>query len=216
MMICLSAWLPNWSNWNSGNWTDWLLWAALLVVLLIGVFITLAGFPGLWLMIAAALLYGWLTGWQFVGLWTLITITALAIIAEVIEFLAGAAGAKKAGGSTRAAWGALIGGIIGAIVLSIPVPIIGTTIGLCIGVFAGAVLGEMSIKGDTRQSMLVAVEATKARLIAVLWKVVFAVAMMLVAAVAALPLESRRDRAATMPVTRPTSGPSTMQVEQEK
>src|SRR5881397_2303941 len=113
----------------------WVVYGILLLLCLGGIFITLLGLPGLWVMVAAGLVYAWYTSFQYVGLWTLLTLIIIAGAAELIEFLAGSAGAKKAGGSRRAAWGALIGGLLGAFLLTIPVPVIGTTIGLCIGVF---------------------------------------------------------------------------------
>src|SRR4051794_26453771 len=112
------------------HWMQWVAYGLLLLLCLGGIFITLLWLPGLWAMVLAALVYAWYTAFTYVGLWTLVILMVIAGIAELIEFMAGSAGAKKAGGSRRAAWGALIGGIVGAIVLTIPVPIIGTTIGL--------------------------------------------------------------------------------------
>src|SRR6185295_16341719 len=93
----------------------------LLLVMLAGMFITLMGLPGLWVMIAAAILYAWYTAGHHIGLWTIVTLFVLAAVAEAIEFLSASAGAKKAGGSPRAAWGALIGGLLGALILTIPI-----------------------------------------------------------------------------------------------
>src|SRR5882672_11296795 len=166
----------------------WAAYAILLLLCLAGIFITLLGLPGLWVMVAAALLYAWYTSFHYVGLWTLVILAVIAAIAELIEFLAGSAGAKKAGGSRRAAWGALIGGLVGALVLTIPVPIIGTTIGLCIGVFAGALIGEMTVRDDAAHSIRVGIAATKARIYAIVIKLVFSVAMLAIAAIKAFPL----------------------------
>jgi uncharacterized protein YqgC (DUF456 family) len=166
----------------------WVAYGILLLLCLGGIFITLLGLPGLWVMVAAALAYAWYTSFQFVGLWTLLILTVIAGVAELIEFLAGSAGAKKAGGSRRAAWGALIGGLLGAILLTIPVPIIGTTIGLCIGVFAGALIGEMSVRDDAVHSLRVGFAATKARIYAIIIKLLFSVAMLAIAAIKAIPL----------------------------
>jgi len=166
----------------------WAAYAILLLLCLAGIFITLLGLPGLWVMVAAALLYAWYTSFHYVGLWTLVILAVIAAIAELIEFLAGSAGAKKAGGSRRAAWGALIGGLVGALVLTIPVPIIGTTIGLCIGVFAGALIGEMTVRDDAAHSIRVGIAATKARIYAIIIKLLFSVAMLAIAAIKAFPL----------------------------
>ncbi len=163
----------------------WVAYAILLLVCLCGIFITLLGLPGLWLIVAAALGYAWKTSFQQIGPWTLATLFLIAAVAELIEFVSGSRGAKKAGGSSRAAWGALIGGIVGAIVLSVPVPIIGTTIGLCIGVFVGALIGEMSVRDDAAHSIRVGFAATKARIYAIIIKLLFSIAMLALVAIKA-------------------------------
>jgi len=163
----------------------WVAYAILLLVCLGGVFITLLGLPGLWLIVAAALGYAWKTSFQQIGPWTLVSLLLIAAVAELIEFVAGSRGAKKAGGSSRAAWGALIGGVVGAIVLSVPVPIIGTTIGLCIGVFVGALIGEMSVRDDAAHSIRVGFAATKARIYAIILKLLFSIAMLAIVAIKA-------------------------------
>jgi uncharacterized protein YqgC (DUF456 family) len=171
------------------QWLQWVAYGILLLLCLGGIFVTLLGLPGLWVMVLAALVYAWYTSFTYVGLWTLVILTAIAGVAELIEFLAGSAGAKKAGGSRRAAWGALIGGILGAILLTIPVPIIGTTIGLCIGVFVGALIGEMSVRDDAAHSIRVGIAATKARIYAIIIKLLFSIAMLGIAAIKAAPFQ---------------------------
>jgi uncharacterized protein YqgC (DUF456 family) len=183
----------------------WFAYSLLLILSLAGIFITLLGLPGLWVMVAAALLYAWYTSFQYIGLWTLVILIVIATIAEVIEFMAGSAGAKKAGGSRRAAWGALIGGLLGAFLLTIPIPIIGTTIGLCFGVFVGALLGELTVRDDTAHSIRVGLAATKARIYAILIKLLFSIAMLALAGTMAFPLPSRRTDAP--PASAPASSP---------
>jgi uncharacterized protein YqgC (DUF456 family) len=165
----------------------WVAYIILLLLCLGGIFITLLGLPGLWAIVATALIYGWYTSFHYIGLWTLVILALIAAIAEAIEFLSGSRGAKKAGGSSRAAWGALIGGLLGAIVLTIPVPIIGTTIGLCIGVFVGALIGELTVRDDAAHSIRVGIAATKARIYAIMIKLIFSIAMLAIAAIKALP-----------------------------
>jgi len=183
----------------------WLAYTILLLAALGGIFLTLLALPGLWVMIAAAILYAWYTAGQYISWWTIAIMAALALVAELIEFFGGSRGAKKAGGSKRAAWGALIGGIVGAIVLTISVPIIGTTIGLCIGVFAGALIGEMTVRREGDHLMRVGFAAAKAQVIAIVIKLLFGVTMLGILALMALPLPSRR---AAAPASAPTSSPA--------
>src|SRR5687767_11814074 len=103
--------------------TDWAWYLLLTAVLLAGLFLNVFGLPGMWIMIAAAFGYAWLTGFQYMGWWTLGIVVGLGVIAEILEFIAGGAGAKKAGGSRRAAWGALIGGLLGGFFLTLPLPV---------------------------------------------------------------------------------------------
>ncbi|MGI9381960.1 MAG: DUF456 domain-containing protein [Methyloligellaceae bacterium] len=108
--------------------------------------------PGNWLIVGFAAIYAGTIGegaehginWEIV--------TALAVLAalgELVEFMAGAAGAAKKGGSRRsvvlALFGALAGSLFGAFAgLPIPVigPLVGALAGAGFGAFAGAYLGE--------------------------------------------------------------------------
>src|SRR5947208_2986182 len=124
---------------------DWLYYFILLLFLFAGLVVNVVGLPGLWLMVGSVWLFAWLTGvGHYIGHVTLWTLVGLALVAEMAEFLAGSAGAKRAGGSKRAAIGAIIGALIGGIVLSIPVPLVGTIIGVCLGAFAGAAAAQMT------------------------------------------------------------------------
>ena len=92
--------------------------------------------PGNWLILVTTYLFAW---WQWdMGIFAwplLITITVLALIGELIEFFAGAGGAKKAGSGWLGALAAVGGAVLGAIVGTplIPVPIVGTILGACFG-----------------------------------------------------------------------------------
>src|SRR5436309_7908760 len=102
------------------------------------------GLPGLWVMVAGVVGYGWLTGFRSVGVGTIALVLGLAFLAEIFEAWLGFRFARAFGGSRRSAWGALVGGIIGA-VLGVPVPIVGSVIGAFLGSFAGAALFEYSV-----------------------------------------------------------------------
>jgi uncharacterized protein len=106
-----------------------------------GLVLLALGLPGLWLIVAAVLGCGALTGFHAIGWGTIAVVFGLALLGELLELWLGFGLAKRYGGSHRAGWGALIGGLIGAII-GVPVPVVGSVIGSLIGSFAGAVLFE--------------------------------------------------------------------------
>jgi uncharacterized protein YqgC (DUF456 family) len=118
-----------------------LLMILLLLVLLVGLVLVPLGFPGLWVMLIGIVGYGWATDFRSIGVTTLVSVTALALVGEILEAWVGYRYARRYGGSRRAGWGALIGGIVGAVV-GVPVPLVGSVIGSFAGSFCGAVLLE--------------------------------------------------------------------------
>lgn len=137
-----------------------------LALILVGsLFLVPLGLPGTWVMIAAAMGYGYVVG-EGIGFPTLMVIFALAIVGEVIEFTLAARYTRKYGGSRRAGWGAIIGGIIGAIV-GVPIPIIGSVIGAFAGAFLGALVAERTRGATTTDATRVATGALLGRAAAV-------------------------------------------------
>jgi uncharacterized protein YqgC (DUF456 family) len=110
---------------------------------LIGLVLVPLGLPGLWVMVAGILGYGWLTGFRSVGVGTIALVLGLAMAGEVLEAWVGFRSTRRYGGSRRSGWGALLGGLVGA-VLGVPVPVVGSVVGAFVGSFAGAVLFELS------------------------------------------------------------------------
>jgi uncharacterized protein YqgC (DUF456 family) len=169
----------------------WLYYTLLILLQLTGLVLTLVGLPGLWLMVGAIAFYGWWTGFDlYIGWPALISMFLLATAAEIVEFLAGAAGSKVAGGTKRSMAGALAGGLVGAIAGSVllPIPIVGTIAGMCIGSFGGAFLIEWWIKKELGHSANVGWGAAKGRFWGTVLKLVFGAVMFIVAAITALPL----------------------------
>ncbi|MGH7214075.1 MAG: DUF456 family protein, partial [Tepidisphaeraceae bacterium] len=186
---------------------------------LLSIFLTIVGLPGLWLMIAGHVGYGWVTGWgAYVGWPSTIALIVLAGMAEVVEFLAGAAGSRAAGGRKRSMIGAIIGGLVGAVVFSIPVPVIGTIIGVCLGTFLGAAIAEYFDR-DTAHSVRVGFGAAKGRLWGIVSKLVFGAVMFIITLIWALPIASKAPASmpggitpVLPPTTTPATPPSTVQV----
>lgn len=131
--------------------------------------------PGNWLMVVFTALYAFLLPAEMQPRvsWTVVFVAlGLAVIGEVVEFLAGAAGAAKQGGSRRglvlAIGGAFIGSLGGAALAS-PIPIVGPLIGAigggALGGFAGAYLGESGTNRPHAERMAIG----KGALIGRLW-----------------------------------------------
>ena len=97
--------------------------------------------PGNWLIITATGLFAWWRAEDGVfSIYILVTAIILATFGEVVEFLGGMGGAKRAGAGWTGAFGALGGAVTGAILgtVLIPVPFLGTMIGACTGAGIGA------------------------------------------------------------------------------
>jgi hypothetical protein len=120
---------------------DVLALALLVLGILAGLVLIPLGLPGLWVMVGAILLFGWLTDFRSLSVTLIAIVLALAAAGEIIETWLGFRFAKRYGGSSRSGWGALAGGIVGAII-GVPVPVIGSVIGAFVGSFVGAALFE--------------------------------------------------------------------------
>jgi uncharacterized protein len=167
----------------------WLWYILMLIVSIFGLLINILGLPGLWVLVASVAGYAWLTGWNhFVGWPTMISLIVLGLIAETLEFMAGAAGSKAAGGRMRGMIGAVVGAMIGGIFLSIlPIPVVSTIFGACLGAFFGAAIMELTDK-DFRHSLRVGVGAAKGRLMGIVIKSGIGIIMLVVVIIFALPI----------------------------
>ncbi len=171
----------------------WLHWTLTGVFALAGVgclLLVLMQLPGIWLMIAMAVGVqladvAWVHGSDATaGWWAIGIAVALAVVAEVLEGLSGAAGAKAGGGGRRSMFGGFIGGVLGAIVGTplIPIPVLGTLIGAIAGAFAGALIGETTgARASTvREAVAPAAGAAAGRAVGTVIKAGFGIAVWLV------------------------------------
>jgi hypothetical protein len=170
--------------------------SALLLVgaTVVGWALTLVGLPGNWLMVLAAACYAWLgpAAGNLQITWSTVWATAaLAAGGEFAEFVAGMWGARRAGGSRRAAVFALVGSLVGAIaggMLGIPIPLVGPPIaavlGGALGALVGASLAEHSRGEQARQSWRVGQAAFWGRLLGTGVKTAVATAIAVVMVVA--------------------------------
>ena len=140
------------------------------LALLASLLIIPLGLPGTWLMIVSAIGLNLLTGDTRIGTVSLIGVSVLAIVGELLEFSLTGRYTRKYGGSRRAGWGAIIGGMVGAI-MGVPVPLIGSMIGAFLGAFVGALVFEYTRQGaDHRTATRVATGALLGRVAAAAMK----------------------------------------------
>ena len=148
-----------------------LLWVMVSIFFLAGVAGSIIpGMPGPPVVFAGAVIYGLLTGFAETGWVMLVVLGFLAVISQLLDYLASAYGAKKFGGSSWGIWGSLIGGVIGVLIFSIP--------GMIAGLFLGAVLMELWKGGkDPRTALKVGGGSLLGFLGGTLMKIVFSFLM---------------------------------------
>lgn len=130
-----------------------LLWtivvAVAMVLGLLGV--VLPVLPGLLLIWAAAIFYGFMVGFGTLG-WTVVGLLTVLAVAGVIKSVAiPRRAATESGASGWAQLGAVVGGVVGFFIIPV--------FGLVIGALAGLLAVEYVLKGDWNEAM-VAVRGT--------------------------------------------------------
>lgn len=148
----------------------------LLAVLLGCLVLIPLGLPGTWLIIGVGFGYNYLVPGDPIGIVTLIVLTVLALIGEILEFTLSAKYTRRYGGSRRASWGAVIGGVVGAF-MGVPIPILGSVVGAFVGAFVGALLMELTRGTEGRVAGRVATGALIGRVVASVMKVGLGVVM---------------------------------------
>ncbi len=165
------------------------VWLSILIVLNAGwLLLVLLGLPGNWLMVISTCLFAW---WKwdervFSG-WTLIAIVALALLGELIEFLAGMTAARGSGASWRGSMMAVFGAILGALVGTFVIPILflGSVVGASVGAGLAVWVTEISRGVRAEQSLRHAVGAGIGQIIGATSKIMLGLVIWLIIAVAA-------------------------------
>jgi uncharacterized protein YqgC (DUF456 family) len=186
--------LGGWFESNAWNQWLWILWLLLLCTInLLSWTSNLLSLPGNWLIVLATAVYAYFfpeteqsgIGWMGVGI-----LVVLAILGEIVEFVAGAAMAGKRGASRRAMALAVVGTMVGSIagaMFTIPIPILGPVIGAlaggAAGSFCGAWLGELWKGKSVDHGVHVGTGALLGRLLGTSGKLIAGAAMCVVAAV---------------------------------
>jgi uncharacterized protein YqgC (DUF456 family) len=173
------------------------LCAALLIAAMAAAwFANVFALPGNWLIVGLAALFAFVfpasaglgLHWYTIGV-----AVGLALVGEIVELAAGAAGAQRSGASRRAMLLALVGTMLGSVAgafVSIPIPIVGPIVGAvgggALGAFAGAYIGETALGRSNEQSFAAGKGALIGRLLGTAGKLVIGVVLIVVIAVDAL------------------------------
>jgi uncharacterized protein YqgC (DUF456 family) len=116
------------------------LWSVAVVLIVVGLAGTvLPALPGIPLIFGGVLLAAWAEDFQRIGGWTLAILAVLAAVGILIDYVAAAASAKRAGASRHGIIGAALGTIIG---------IFTGLWGLLFMPLAGAAVGEFIAQRD--------------------------------------------------------------------
>ncbi|PKN60413.1 MAG: hypothetical protein CVU53_03170 [Deltaproteobacteria bacterium HGW-Deltaproteobacteria-11] len=128
-----------------------------ILVLFLGIFLTVLGLPGTVLIVFDVMAYALATGFAQIGFKVILILVAMAIAAELLDFLLGMASAARFGSSRGGMWAALIGSLAGAIILTPFFLGLGTLIGIFLGggvaVFAAEMLQRRKLKPAFRAGL---------------------------------------------------------------
>lgn len=157
------------------------LWVTIpfLGILLIGLFITAVGLFGNVIILGAALLYAFLTGFYPLGIRELLVIGILYGIGEVLEYVFTILGVKWLGASRISGWMAIVGTVIGAIFGGILMWGIGVVIGGFLGAVLGAFITELIVKGKPGPALKAGLGAFVGKVGAVFVKLSIAIIMII-------------------------------------
>lgn len=144
----------------------WLLSAALIVAGLAGT--VLPAVPGTALVLAGIVLAAWIDDFTRVGGLTLTLVALLAVLAWVLDYVAGLLGAKKAGASRQALVGAALGTVAGLFM---------GLVGVLFMPLVGAAIGEYLARRDHGQALKVGTATWLGMMLGMIAKVVLAFMM---------------------------------------
>lgn len=169
-----------------------LLWSVCLIAWLSN----LIALPGNWisvLLVSAYALWGPSEGPAAIGLGVVLSCFLIAFAGEIVEFLSGALGARKAGASGKSTAYSIIGSIAGAIVgaiVGLPVPLVGPVLAAVLfgglGAAAGAMYGEWKDGRAWRENWTIGHTTFWARTFGILGKFSIGLVLLVVVLVALL------------------------------
>ncbi len=153
----------------------WILSAVLIAVGLAGT--VLPALPGPALVLAGIVLGAWIDDFSRVGGWAVGTVTVLAVVSWVLDYVAASWGAQRAGASRQAVTGAAVGTVLG---------LFAGLVGVFIFPLVGAALGEWIARRDHAGALRVGAATWAGLMVGLVAKVVLSFMMLGVFLVALL------------------------------
>lgn len=131
--------------------------------------LVLPALPGAPLLFLGLLAAAWAENFVYIGWGTLTVLGGLAVVTYVVDFVAGAFGARRFGASNRAIFGAALGTLLG-LFFGLP--------GVLLGPFVGAVAGELTGHRDLHRAGRAGIGATLGLALGAAAKIALAFAML--------------------------------------
>lgn len=146
-----------------------LLWALSALLIVVGVAGTvLPALPGTAFVLGGIVLGAWIDDFTRVPVWVVVVCTVLAVLAWVLDYVAGLLGARRAGASKQALIGAAVGTVVGLFM---------GLVGVLFMPLVGAAVGEYLARKNERQALQVGVATWLGIMAGLLAKVVLAFVM---------------------------------------
>jgi len=151
-----------------------------ILVLFVGIFSTIFGIPGTVIILINVTIYSLITGFERIGIMTIIILLMISILAEATDFLLGMSGATRFEISKRGIWVSLIGGFAGAMVMTPFLFGLGTVVGIFLGGFTGVLSVELLRQTKLRPALKAGYGAILRRVTGILVKGFCALVMIII------------------------------------
>ncbi|MEA3471482.1 MAG: DUF456 domain-containing protein [Thermodesulfobacteriota bacterium] len=152
-----------------------------ILLLFIGIFITVYGFPGTFVILTDVIICSWITGFEKIGLKIILILAVITLAAEAVDFYLGMKGAKKYTPSRTAVFASILGGIVGVILMTPVLLGLGTVIGIFLGGFSGVLIAELMEERKLKPAFRTSYGALSGRIAGVLIRGFSAVVMTVIA-----------------------------------